>query len=128
MLEWVIFILIFLTGAILLYSYFKRDSEPFKDGYQFEEFCAAYLRARGHKVRNVKDSRDYGADLLSTYRGKKYLWQCKLNYVGSPDVLKTVGSGVFYGVDKVGVMTRGRFSEPARVVANKTGVILVKVR
>lgn len=96
-------------------------------GYEFEQVCADILRKRKYdKVDVTKKSGDQGIDILAEKDGVKYAIQCKhyTSPVGNNSVQEAFAGKSYYGCHVAIVMTNSTFSDSARQLANKLGVVL----
>lgn len=97
------------------------------DGHEFEWFVAKVLAKNGFKnVQVTKASGDYGVDIIA-YNGEvKCAFQCK-RYTGTLGLqpIQEVSAGArYYGASVAYVITNSYFSENARNLADRLGVIL----
>jgi HJR/Mrr/RecB family endonuclease len=98
---------------------------------QFEEKTGEVLRGIGYRhVQHTGRSGDLGADLMCvTPQGKRTIVQCKqyaLNHpVGSPEIHQFMGAMQTHGAQVGLFVTTAFFSQPARMVARRAGIILI---
>lgn len=98
------------------------------DGYGLEEFLYLYFSSLGLKVEKTKKSRDYGADLIINYRGKKIVVQCKLYYnhsVGNSAIQEIATAKNHYLADKGIVITNSFFTKSAITLSRTNNVTLI---
>lgn len=98
------------------------------DGFEFEQLLYTLFISLGVKVSKTQKTRDYGADLVINYKGKKAVVQSKLYYnhsVGNSAVQEIATAKKFYMADEAIVITNSRFSIPAKTLANSVGVKLM---
>ena len=96
-------------------------------GNEFEEFCAELLRHNGFsRVRVTKRSGDQGVDIVAEKDGSTYAVQCKRHgkNVGNKAVQEVYAGKAAYEKDFGIVMTNREFTDSARELAEKTGVLL----
>lgn len=97
------------------------------NGFDFEYYVASMLRKLGYKnVRVTQSSGDYGADILASYEGKTYAFQCKryAKNVGVRSIQEVYAAKQYYKCDNAIVVTNMLFSQNAQGLARQTGVIL----
>lgn len=97
------------------------------DGHQYEYHCAKILKRKGFsKVTVTKGSGDQGIDVIAYSGGKKYGIQCKYytSPVGNHAVQEAFAGAKYYDCDVAVVMTNNTFTQSAKELANKTGVLL----
>ena len=99
------------------------------DGYQFEQYCADILRHTGYNnVQVTPKSGDYGIDITAEKEEKRYAIQCKRyssgHKVGNKAIQEAFSGKSFYNCDTAIVVTNSQFTEPAKEMARKIGVIL----
>ena len=98
------------------------------DGYQYEQFCASYLRHKGWtQVMVTSKSADYGADIVATDpAGTKYAIQCKKynRPIGISAVQQVVGAKAYYGCGKGAVISYSGFTDAAKKLSQANGVEL----
>lgn len=99
------------------------------DGFDFEELLYHIFNSAGLNVTKTKKSRDYGADLILSYKDKKIVIQSKLYYnhsVGNSAVQEIATAKSFYNADAGVVITNSHFSKPAINLASTVGVKLIE--
>ncbi|MYL43996.1 restriction endonuclease [Virgibacillus salexigens] len=98
------------------------------DGFQFEVYLKALLKALGYKSTVTSGSHDFGADLIMKKEGKKIAIQAKRygyrNRVGIEAIQQVYASKPFYKVDECWVMTNSLFTKSARQLAKACDVKL----
>lgn len=98
------------------------------DGYGLEDFLYMYFSSMGLKVEKTKKSRDYGADLIIMYKGKKIVIQCKLYYnhsVGNSAIQEIATAKNYYLADKGVVITNSFFTPSAINLSKCTNISLI---
>lgn len=98
------------------------------DGYQYEHYCASYLRHNGwtHVIVTSK-SADYGADITATDpSGIRYAIQCKKydKPVGISAVQQVVGAKAYYDCQKGAVFSYSGFTDAAKKLSQANGIEL----
>lgn len=97
------------------------------DGHEFEWFVANVLAKNGFKnVQVTKASGDYGVDIIA-YNGEvKCAFQCKryTGTLGLQPIQEVLAGAGYYGASVAYVITNSYFSENARNLADRLGVIL----
>lgn len=97
------------------------------DGHEFEWFVANVLAKNGFKnVQVTKASGDYGVDIIA-YNGEvKCAFQCKryAGTLGLQPIQEVLAGAGYYGASVAYVITNSYFSENARNLADRLGVIL----
>jgi hypothetical protein len=97
-------------------------------GVDFEVYLARLLKKLGFEdVTGTPATGDQGADLLARKDGRKIAIQAKRykGSVGNEAVQEVVGALKFYKADEGWVITSGRFTQPARALAQANGIRLV---
>lgn len=98
------------------------------DGHGLEEFLYVFFSSLGLKVSRTKKSRDYGADLIIDYKGKKIVVQCKLYYnhsVGNSAIQEIATAKTYYLADKGIVITNSYFTKSAKNLSQTSNVTLI---
>lgn len=95
-------------------------------GKDFEEFIAKLLGKYGYSTRLIKDSHDYGADVIAEKGGIQYAIQCKYwqNSVGIDAVQQVCAAKHYYNRDKSVVVTNNKFTKQAKELAQANRVLL----
>ena len=96
-------------------------------GVDFEVYLARLLKKLGFEdVTGTPATGDQGADLLARKDGRKIAIQAKRykGSVGNGAVQEVVGALKFYKADEGWVITSGRFTQPARALAQANGIHL----
>lgn len=103
------------------------DKVDHMDGHAFEQWCAALLRKSGFTdVSVTQGSGDQGVDILAKKEGIKYAVQCKCysSDLGNTSIQQVHAGKAFYDCQIGAVMTNRYFTKGARMLADKTGVLL----
>ena len=108
---------------------FNPENIPF-DGHAFENWVASALSGFGWDAQVTKASGDQGIDVVASKFGKKIGLQCKLysSAIGNRAVQEAFAGKMYYGLDKVGVLSNASFTESAQSLAAATGVLLLSHR
>ena len=97
------------------------------DGPQFENWCADLMKMNGFvKVKVTPGSGDQGVDIIAEKDRVKYAIQCK-NYaelLGNTPVQEIHAGKTFYNCHVGVVMTNNYFTQDAKDLAEKTGILL----
>lgn len=95
-------------------------------GSEFEAYLCWLFEQLGHKVINVGDTGDFGADLLTKYEGEEYVVQAKRYEanVGIEAVQQTVGARGYYETDKAICVTNSEYTRAAKRLAEANAVEL----
>lgn len=100
-------------------------------GFEFEQYCADYLRKKGFKKVTVTPaSGDYGADLIAyDKKGDCWVFQCKhfQNKVGNSAVQEVVAAKAHYHANKAGVMTNSKLTDKAKELALENDIFLYEM-
>ena len=134
---------IFLYGVIkftvfaYIYGFISEKKESFSlnkelknidkmNGYDFEKYIEVLCISLGYKVLRTQDSKDYGADLIISKRGKRIAVQTKRykSNVGLKAVQEVVASKAMYGCNEAMVITNSFYTKPAMELAKKNNVTL----
>jgi ankyrin repeat protein len=124
--------LIALFPTDLLVEVSRKGSPPRRtashQGRTFEDECCRQLESNGFVVRRTPVVGDQGADLVATKDGLTYVIQCKdyIARIGNTAVQQAVAARTYYGGDFAVVAARSGFTVPARELAFKNQVLLVK--
>lgn len=97
------------------------------DGYSFEKFCALVMKCNDFKdVAVTPGSGDQGVDIVAKKDGIRYAVQCKCysSKLGNTPIQEVCAGKFMYGCQIGVVMTNSYFTENARALAEKTGVLL----
>jgi HJR/Mrr/RecB family endonuclease len=128
-----VFVLLPLSGILTLFGKLLGGSTggkntAQKDGYQYEEYVARRMRAKGyHNVTVTQKSRDYGADIIAyDWLGRKTCVQCKKysSPVGPKAVQEVYGALAYYKGKKGIVVSSSGYTASARTLAKQCGVEL----
>lgn len=99
-------------------------------GEEFEDFLAKLFQRMGYRVEQTRKQGDFGADLILTDRrtGRRTAVQAKCwndkQTIGVPDLHEVFGGAAFYDCQDRLFVSTCRYTEPARVMAQKTGTRL----
>ena len=106
--------------------FMQRDFDNM-DGWEFEKWCAEWLRQNGFdNVIVTPGSGDYGADVLCSKNGETYAVQCK-KYSGKVSyraVEEVVCAMNYYRTDRAMIFTNSELTAQANEAARKLGVIV----
>lgn len=97
------------------------------DGHSFEKFCALVMERNGFgEVVVTPGSGDQGVDIVAKKDGIRYAVQCKCysSKLGNTPIQEVCAGKFMYGCQIGVVMTNNYFTENARALAEKTGVLL----
>ncbi|HET8709632.1 MAG TPA: restriction endonuclease, partial [Candidatus Saccharimonadales bacterium] len=96
------------------------------DPYKYEEFIKSLLRSRGFAAKRTRSSGDFGVDVVASKHGKTFAIQCKLynKPVGTKAIQEIVSGRMFYKADFAVVVSDNSFTDAAKVLARRLGVIL----
>ena len=92
------------------------------NGLDFEKFVANLLKKQNYQTNNIKDSGDFGVDVIAEKSGVKYAIQVK-RYKGSVSrtaVSDAVTGKIHWKCDKAWVFTSGYFTKDAKTLAEST--------
>jgi restriction system protein len=94
---------------------------------EFEQHCADYLSLRGWQAHATKYSGDQGADVIAKKSGIVVVLQCKkyTKPVSNKAVQEVYAARAFVGAAKAAVVSNQSYTESARLLAKKTGVLLL---
>lgn len=107
--------------------YPKTSSYDEMDGHAFEYYCADVLKYNGFQnIEVTKGSGDQGLDVLATKDGIKYGIQCKCysSDIGNKAVQEAFSGKTFYNCHVAVVLTNRYFTQSAKELAHKNGVLL----
>lgn len=94
----------------------------------FERFVAQFFRDNDFSIKQIKHSSDYGIDIIATKGQQRFGIQVKRyaedRKVGVKDVNQAVGGSRFYDCEHVIVISTSGFTQPARKLAEETGIEL----
>ena len=96
-------------------------------GIEFEQYVYEILKRLGYKhLRLTRQSGDYGVDILASYRGVRYAFQCKYysKPVGVSAIQQAYSGCEYYDYDEAVVVTNQTFTRQAYALAKNNGVIL----
>ena len=96
------------------------------DPYKYEEFIKNLLRSAGFTAKRTKSSGDFGVDVVASKNGKTFAIQCKLynRPVGTKAIQEIVSGRLFYKADFGVVVSDNSFTDAAKVLARRSGVVL----
>ncbi|MCW2305595.1 restriction system protein [Rhodovulum sulfidophilum] len=112
------------------YAPAEFDAKSFpEDGYEFEEWLAASLKKFGWNTEVTKGSGDQGVDLIATKGETSIAIQAKRysGKVGNRAVQEVYSGAKHLGISLSAVITTVGFTPSAAVLAQSTGVILLRV-
>ncbi|PCI24029.1 hypothetical protein COB57_06140 [Candidatus Peregrinibacteria bacterium] len=109
---------------------YKTMSELRKmDPFEFEHYVGNLLMKHGFQVQVTQGSGDFGADIMASKKGKKYIVQvkryAKYNKVSSPEMQKFLGSMKIYGVDHGIFVCTSAYTSDAMKIADTHKIHLV---
>ena len=126
--------LIIVKGIWRIFSYFIGwifgwipHMKKHMTGIEFERYVYEILKRIGYKhIQLTKKSGDYGIDILASYKGVRYAFQCKYysKPVGVSAIQQAYSGCEYYGYDEAVVVTNQTFTRQAHDLALKNGVIL----
>ena len=96
-------------------------------GIKYENYCMNLLKEKGYiDVKNTKASGDQGIDIIAYRDGIKYGFQCKYysSPVGNHAVQEASSGAKYYECHVAIVVTNTCFTESAKKLADKIGVVL----
>lgn len=108
-----------------------KDIDRMEDGSEFEQYLYHLLNELEYEeIYKTTASRDFGADLVfQDTRGLRCVIQAKRYGVSNPVGLSAVqeiyGSMRYYKAQRAMVLTSGRFTEAARILAGVNHVLLL---
>lgn len=108
------------------HTHITRDFDNM-DGHQFEEFCANILRKNSFKdVEVTQGSGDQGIDIIAYKDGIKYGIQCKCytQDIGNKAVQEAFSGKKYYDCHVAAVLTNRYFTQSAKELSAKNGVLL----
>ena len=91
-------------------------------GLDFEKFVSNLLRKQGYKTNNIKDSGDFGVDVIAEKSGIKHAIQVK-RYKGNVSrtaVSDAVTGKIHWKCDEAWVFTSSYFTSDAKTLAKST--------
>lgn len=126
--RWLIHVLGCLCGSLLgwIFGWIPRLKKHMT-GIEFEQYVYEILKRLGYKhVRLTRQSGDYGVDILASYRGVRYAFQCKYysKPVGVSAIQQAYSGCEYYDYDEAVVVTNQTFTRQAYALAKNNGVIL----
>ena len=97
------------------------------DGVAFEQYVKSIFERMGLRVFDTPASGDYGADLIFTYRNKRFSVQCKFysGAVGVHAVQEVFSSLSYYGASYGIVITNSIFTQQAMTLAAANSVLTI---
>ncbi|WP_051525742.1 restriction endonuclease [Butyrivibrio proteoclasticus] len=96
-------------------------------GIKYEKYCMEFLQEKGYcDVINTKASGDQGIDIIAYHDGVRYGFQCKYysSPVGNHAVQEASSGAKFYECNVAIVITNATFTDSAKRLAKKIGVVL----
>lgn len=126
--RWLIHLLGRLCGSLLgwIFGWIPRLKKHMT-GIEFEQYVYEILKRLGYKhLRLTRQSGDYGVDILASYRGVRYAFQCKYysKPVGVSAIQQAYSGCEYYDYDEAVVVTNQTFTRQAYALAKNNGVIL----
>ena len=96
-------------------------------GVPFEGLAVKLLEARGYEVGNLRESNDYGVDMIANKGEERIAVQCKRskNPIARKAISDAVAGMKYYKCTRAMVVTNSRFTEDAREFARGTECELV---
>lgn len=96
------------------------------EGVTFEKYLYTHFTKMGYKVKLTAKSNDYGADLILMKNGQRTVVQAKRykNKVGIAAIQQIVAAKAYYKASQAMVITNSFFTDSAKNLAKKNGVIL----
>ena len=96
-------------------------------GYEFEQLLSTYYKKIGYKVEDTPKSNDYGADLILSKNGTRYVLQAKRykSKVGVKAIQEVVASKAHYKAEGAIVATNNYFTQNAWKLARENKVFLI---
>lgn len=106
--------------------YYTIDDIDLMTGIEFENFIKKLFIAMGYSADTTKASGDQGIDVIVEKNGIKFGIQakCYSGTVGNSAVQEAVAGRLYYGLDKVIVITNSRFTKAAIKLAASNGAVL----
>ena len=91
-------------------------------GLEFEEFVANLLNKQGYKTTNIKDSGDFGVDVIAEKGGVRYALQVKRykSNVSRTAISDAVAGKYHWNCDRAWVFTNSYFTADAITLAEST--------
>lgn len=108
-------------------TYYSECNFDNMDGHEFEHFCASVLKKNGFESVDVtKGSGDQGIDIVAIKEGVKYGIQCKCYSanITNKAVQEVIAGKEFYNCHVGAVLTNRYFTNSAKELAEKTGILL----
>ncbi len=130
----IVFALITLVAIAKLYQYFRsslmglRMSEiDHMSGVEFEHYMVGLLRKLGYKHVRMTEKYDLGIDIIADKDGITWGIQTKRHksIVKAAAVRQAYTALSYYGCDQAMVISNSTYSNPARILANKTHTVLI---
>lgn len=96
------------------------------DPYKYEDYIKTLLRNEGFVAKRTRGSGDFGVDVMARKNGTTFAIQCKLynHTVGTKAVQEIVSGRIYYKADYAVVVSDNKFTDAAKQLARKSGVIL----
>lgn len=118
------------TILLLLGAVYYANQELMIDhmsGVEFEHYMVGLLRKRGYKHIRMTEKYDLGIDIIGKKDGITWGIQVKRysNTVGPNAVRQAYTALSHYGCDRAMVISNSTYSNPARILANKTHTVLI---
>lgn len=95
-------------------------------GFEFQVFLARFFDRCGCQVEMMPKSHDKGADLIIQQHGVKTVVQAKRRKkaIGTRAIQEACAAKAYYSADRALVVISGKFSAPAKDMAEKIDVVL----
>ena len=96
-------------------------------GEEFEQYLGILYTKAGYKVEFTPGTMDFGADLIITKNGVRYVVQAKRyrHQVGEAAVQQALSGKEYYKASLCLVVTNSSFTYAAKELAKKTNVVLI---
>lgn len=124
---------VYWIGRDLLREYYRYQISRYDfkridrmSGSEFEAFLNKLFKSLGYRSTNLKDTGDFGADLLIRVDGRKIAVQAKRysKNVSLSAVQEIVAAKAYYESDEAAVATNSYFTRSAQELAQVNGVTL----
>jgi len=101
------------------------DRMEFKDGKEFEQYCAQLLCNNGYTEVRLTGHTDHGVDILARKDGKLFAFQCKLRSKAkvSREAVEQIYTGkTLYGADEGVILSNVELTRGAHLDALRLGI------
>lgn len=99
------------------------DAVDEMSGQEFEKYIGRVLESRGFEVDQKGGTGDFGADIIASREGQRYVVQAKRRVpdskVGPRVIRATIGACEHFGCDRAMVITNCHFSDRAKEQAGR---------